>query len=227
MPIRRQAGTGGLVFHVINRGVRRSCLFEQEGDYRAWLVAFAEAQARVPVEVFAYCLMPNHFHMVVRPARDGHLAEFMRLGAVTHSKRWHECRGTRGQGAVYQGRYRAFVVGSERYFINACRYVEANARRASLVSRSEEWQWSSLAARCNNCHVLELAPWPIPQPADWLDLVNARPSVTELEAIRLSVKRGRPFGPHAWSVRTAAALGNAKAMRPSGRPRKTTSGVVS
>jgi len=219
MPIRRQKGTAGLVFHVINRGVRRLRLFDQDSDYRAWLRAFSEAQDRVPIDVFAYCLMPNHFHMVLRPNRDGDLAEFMRLGTVAHSKRWHEFHGTKGQGAVYQGRYRSFVVGTERYFLNACRYVEANARRGSLVPRAEDWDWSSLAARVNNCQLLRLATWPILQPSDWLDRVNREPTDTELDAIRLSVRRSRPFGPHVWAVRTAARLGTSQALRDQGRPR--------
>lgn len=226
MPLRRQKGTAGFVFHVINRGVRRSRLFDHDGDYRAWLTAFAEAQQRVPIDLFAYCVMPNHFHMVLRPQRDGDLAEFMRLGAGTHSKRWHECRGSRGTGAVYQGRYKAFPVASERYFLNACRYVEANARRAALVGRAEEWPWSSLAARCNNGHVLALTRWPILQPTDWTARVNQVPRDVELNALRLSVRRSRPFGPEVWARAMAATLGLERAFQEPGRPRKTTSGVV-
>ncbi|TAK19180.1 MAG: hypothetical protein EPO35_00490 [Acidobacteria bacterium] len=225
VPIRRQEGTAGYVFHVINRGVRRMTLFSDAGDYLAWLRTFAEAQTRVPIDVFAYCLMPNHFHLVIRPRRDGDLAEFMRLGTVTHSKRWHESRGSRGTGAVYQGRYRAFPVASERYFLNVCRYVEANALRAALVEHAEIWPWSSLAARCSNCHLLGLAEWPIPRPSDWGDRVNQAPPATELGALRLSVRRSRPFGPEVWARSTAASLG-IPVLRSPGRPRKTTSGVV-
>ena len=220
MPRRRQQGTGGVVFHVINRGVRRLTLFQHDGDYLAWLRAFAEAQRRVQVEVFVYCLMPNHFHMVLRPREDGDLAEFMRLGSVTHSKRWHAARGSSGTGAVYQGRYRAFAIGSERYFLNACRYVEANPLRAALVPRAEDWTWSSLSARRKNCNALALSAWPILQPGGWVNLVNQSCSDKELDALRLSVRRSAPFGPAEWAKATAAALGIERAFRGPGRPKK-------
>ncbi len=227
MPIRCQTGTGGVTFHVINRGVRRLTLFQHDGDYLAWLRAFAEAQRRVPIDIFAYCLMPNHFHMVLRPREDGHLAEFMRLGTVTHSKRWHESRGSKGTGAVYQGRYRAFPIGSDRYFFNACRYVEANPLRAALVPRAEDWTWSSLSIRRKNCNALTLAEWPILQPGGWVNLVNESCRDSELEALRRSVRRSAPFGPDEWAKATATALGLERAFRAPGRPKKTTSGVVS
>ena len=227
MPRRITAGTAGLVFHVINRGVRRLRLFEHDGDYRAWLDAFAEAQARVPVEVFAYCLMPNHFHLVLRPREDGHLAEFMRLGTVTHSMRWHRYRGSGGTGAVYQGRYRAFPVQSNEYFFNACRYVEGNALRASLVTRAEDWPWSSLGARRRNCHILALCEWPNLPPSDWISLVNdlARPS--DWDGIRRSVAKSIPFGEPNWSETAAGSLGLTKGFRSPGRPRKMRPGLIS
>ncbi len=165
MPRRCLAGTAGLVFHVINRGVRRLQLFDTPDDYAAWFLCFAEAQRRYPVDVFAYCLMPNHFHMVVRPSEDGQLPGFMRVGTVTHSMRWHAFRGTLGSGAVYQGRYRAFPVQTDGHFLRVCRYVEANALRARLVTRAEHWQWSSVASRGRNWHPLKLAEWPMVLPA--------------------------------------------------------------
>jgi putative transposase len=207
--------------------VRRLTLFQHDGDYLAWLRAFSEAQQRVPIDIFAYCLMPNHFHLVLRPLMDGDLADFMRLGAGTHSKRWHEFRGSRGTGAVYQGRYRAFPIATDRYFLNACRYVEANPLRAALVPRAEEWKWSSLAIRRKNCNTLTLAEWPILQPGGWVNLVNESCSESDLDALRRSVRRSAPFGPEEWARATATALGLERSFRAPGRPKKTTSGVVS
>jgi putative transposase len=219
------SGTAGLTFHVINRGVRKLGLFEHAGDYRSWLKAFAEAQERVPVDVFAYCLMPNHFHLVLRPKVDGHLAEFMRLGTVTHSMRWHQYRASAGTGAVYQGRYKAFPVQSNQYFYNVCRYVEANALRGSLVSRAEDWAWCSLSARCRKCNDLRLCEWPILQPADWLDLVNQLPPRDELDRIRRSVRKNVPLGDSDWSRAAAEPLGLSKGFRERGRPRKKETGT--
>lgn len=202
-------------------------LFERDGDYRVWLDAFAEAHDRVTVDIFAYCLMPNHFHLVVRPREDGHLAEFMRLGTLTHSMRWHRHRGSGGTGAVYQGRYRAFPVQTERYFFNLCRYVEGNALRASLVQFAEDWPWSSLSARCKNRHPLRLSEWPILQPSDWIAQVNERSTQSEFDDIRRSIAKGVPLGDDDWSRAAAVPLGLSSKFRRGGRPKKTGSGLVS
>ncbi len=218
MPRRPMSGTGGLVFHVMNRGARRLQLFDHDRDYEVFLQAFADAQDRAPVDVFAYCLMPNHFHMVVRPREDGQLAEFMRLGTGTHSVRWHWQRGSQGGGCVYQGRYRAFPIQTNSYFLNACSYVEGNALRAALVNRAEEWQWSSLSARCRNCHIVPLSEWPIVRPDNWMGLVNDRHSDSELTEIRRSLLRNRPLGDANWSQAVATSLG-LPTGRSAGRPR--------
>jgi putative transposase len=227
MPNRTMRGTGGLIFHILNRGVRRLRLFDHDGDYRVFLRSFAEAQARVPVQVFAFCVMPNHFHLVVRPAEDGQLAHFMRLATVTHAKRWHEYRGTTGTGAVYQGRYKAFPVQTDRYFVSVCRYVEANALRAGLVARAEDWRWSSLAMRGKKFNTLTLSEWPILPPPNWSEIVNELPASSEVDQLRLSVRRNAPFGDREWTTKTGEALNLGAALRQTGRPRKRTSGVIS
>ena len=225
MPRRQMAGTAGFVFHVMNRAARRQTLFRDATDYRRFLRAFAHVHDRAPVDLFAFCLMPNHFHFVLRPSEDGQLAEFMRLGTVTHSMRWQWHNGSSGGGCVYQGRYRAFPIQTQRYFLNACSYVEGNALRSCLVSRAEDWEWSSLSARCKNCHILPLQEWPILRPDNWIEFVNERHSL-ELTAIRRSLLRNRPLGEAKWGESVAAALG-LPPQRPVGRPKKIRSGVIS
>lgn len=212
-------GTAGFVFHVMNRGARRLELFQHHGEYEMFLHAFAEAHARVPVDLFAYCLMPNHFHFVLRPLEDGQLAEFMRLGTVTHSVRWHRRRGSQGSGCVYQGRYRAIPIQTNRYFLNACLYVEGNALRSSLVKRAEDWPWSSLNARVRNCHILPLQQWPILPPDNWIGMVNERHSDAESRAIRRSLVLGRPLGEFGWSQLVAQRLALSTG-RSAGRPKR-------
>lgn len=77
---------------------------------------FAQAQTQVPLRVLAYCVMPNHFHVVAWPSHDDELSEFMHWLTLTHSKRWHVYRGTNGTGSVYQGRFKAFPVQTDRHF---------------------------------------------------------------------------------------------------------------
>ena len=210
---------GGIVFHFMNRGVRRLRLFESDGDYRAFLDCAVEAKQRVPVRLLAYCVMPNHFHMVAWPAEDGELSAFMRLMTAAHSTRWHAFRGSKGTGAVYQDRYRAFAVQTERYFFNVCRYVERNPVRAGLVDWAEDWSWSSLPRDRNSCNVLQTDPWPLSKPPDWTEFVNGADTPEELRELRRCVRRGRPFGDPEWVTETAKRLDIERTTRRPGRPR--------
>jgi putative transposase len=220
---RRQGGTaGGFVYHVLNRAVARVRIFEQTGDYAAFERVLAEALEREPVSVLAYCIMPNHWHVVVRPARDGQLSEFMRWLTLTHAKRWHAWHRTLGSGHLYQGPFKSFPVASERYFYTVCRYVESNALRAGLVGRAEAWRWTSLWHRLRgdaDSRAL-LADWPEPCPPNWPALVNEALPAAHLAEIKRSLDHGIPFGPQAWRERVARRLGLDACPRPRGRPRK-------
>jgi putative transposase len=127
-------------------------------------------------------------------------------------------------GHVYQGRYKSFPVESDEHFWVVARYVERNALRAHLVLRAEEWRWSSLWQRCHPTRAERslLAAWPIDMPANWLERVNQTDDAQELEALRRSVQRGRPFGQPEWQKEIAKRLGLESAYRPTGRPRKRT-----
>ena len=119
------------MFHVLNRGVGRQELFADDGDYAAFERVLAESLERVPVSLLAYCLMPNHWHLVLRPQKDRQLGAFMQLLATTHVRRWQEHRRRVGWGHVYQGRFKSFPIQQDEHFLTACRYVERNALRAT------------------------------------------------------------------------------------------------
>jgi putative transposase len=218
MPYRRRAGTAGVVFHVLNRGVRRLQLFDRPEDYRAFLRVLRAAQARVPVRCLAYCLMPNHFHLVLWPRVDGELPAFMAWLTTTHSKRWHAWRRTAGTGHVYQGRYKAFPVSSDTHFLRLCRYVERNALRAGLVARAEDWPWTSLAQRAGRRSPVLLAEWPVPRPLDWSELVQLE-AADETRELREAVNRSSPYGPEDWRAHITSQLKLASSLAPVGRPR--------
>jgi putative transposase len=183
----------------MNRGARRGVLFEAPGDYRAFVRCLTETQHRYPIRLFAYCVMPNHFHLVCRPDGAGDLSQFMRRLTLTHSKRWHAKRGTQGQGAVYQGRYRSSVVKSDRHFHAVCRYVERNPLRSKLVDRAEQWEWSSLGARRRNWEPA-MDEWPVAKPLAWIRLVNSEDDLRELSDLRQLLRQGRPVGDPAWQA---------------------------
>jgi putative transposase len=198
VPYRPRTNTADVVFHVLNRAIRRDRLFESVADYRAFLNVIAQAQGRIPLRILAYCVMPNHFHLVAWPSVEGQLSEFMHWFTATHSKRWHSHRQTAGTGSVYQGRFKAFPVQTDTHFLTVCRYVEQNPLRARLVSKAQDWEWSSLCDRCNNCDHIQLAEWPIPQPDNWLELVNHVES-TPVRDIRRAVARSIPYGSESWT----------------------------
>ncbi|MBI1375583.1 MAG: hypothetical protein GC159_22965, partial [Phycisphaera sp.] len=106
MPRRRRVAMGGLAYHVINRGVGRMTLFDDEADYDAFQRVLGESVERRPdARLLGYCVMPNHWHLILWPRRDDDLSEFMRWLTVTHTQRWHAHRHSAGTGPVYQGRF--------------------------------------------------------------------------------------------------------------------------
>jgi putative transposase len=219
-----RAAEGGLIYHALNRANARLTIFDDDGDYEAFVRVLAEAVPRHDMRLLAYCVLPNHFHLVVWPRADGDLSRFLRRVTLTHTQRWHAHRRSAGTGHLYQGRFKSFPVQSDEHFLTVCRYVERNALRAGLAARAESWRWGSLhrhaATDAAPAPGPALSPWPVPRPADWVERVNAPLSPAEDEALRRAVRRGRPFGAPEWQAETAARLGLASTLRPLGRPRK-------
>jgi putative transposase len=219
-----RAAEGGLIYHALNRANARLAIFAEEGDYAAFEQVLAEAVARHAMRLLAYCVMPNHFHLVVWPREDGDLSRFMRWLTMTHTQRWHAAHGTAGSGHLYQGRFKSFPVQDDGHFYTLCRYVERNPLRAGLVPKADQWRWGSLGRRLapKGSPGPELSPWPIDRPRDWTRRVNAAMNSAEEEAVQRSVQRGQPFGDAAWQEATAKRLGLTSTLRPRGRPRKQT-----
>ena len=210
-----------MIYHVLNRGNGRMRIFHKAGDYEAFERVLAEGLERYPVELFTYCLMPNHWHLVVRPNTDEALGRWMGWVGVTHVRRYHEHYHSRGGGHLYQGRFKSFPVAEDDYFLALCRYVEANALRAALVERAEDWRWCGLWRRANGGEELSLSAWPLERPRNWVARVNRGLNDEQIAAIRTCAQRGRPLGPETWVRRTAARLGLEFTLRGPGRPRTT------
>jgi putative transposase len=218
-----RAAAGGVIYHVLNRAIARSQIFEKRGDFDAFERVLGEAHSRMPIRILAYCLMPNHWHLVLWPFHDGELTRFMTWVTLTHSQRWHAHHQSAGSGHLYQGRFKSFPVQADDYLLTVCRYVERNALRAGLVRRAEDWRWSSLWRRTQNGSEMPawLASWPIETPRNWVDWVNQAQSAAELESLRESVRRGRPFGSGKWVRATAREFRLDTTLRERGRPSKS------
>jgi len=219
-PVR--AAQGGLVYHTLNRANARLAIFADNGDFAAFERIVAEAVTRSDMRLLAYCVMPNHFHLLLWPRGDGDLSDFMQWLTLTHTQRWHAHHHTAGSGHLYQGRFKSFPVQSDDHFLTVCRYVERNALRAGLAARAEDWRWGSLWRRHTSDAPAEppLSPWPIDKPPDWTLRVNMPMTPVEEEAVQRSIRRGQPYGQAHWQMRTASRLGLESTFRPRGRPLK-------
>jgi putative transposase len=216
----------GLIYHVINRGNNRQTVFEHEGDYLAFLKAIADLKERRPFDLYGYCLMSNHIHLLIRPRKES-ISRIVQSLLVSHTQRYH--RFHRSGGHVWQGRFKSPVIQDDDHLLTVLRYIEANPLRAKMVERAGEYPWSSFA-----CHgegrdglLLDavppyegLAAYPAVRQRRWLAYVHQSPEEAELAAIRRSSATGLPFGQTAWVDRLARQLKLDLAIRPRGRPRK-------
>jgi len=231
MPRPRRFAPGGMTFHVLNRSVGRRTLFASASDYVCFIDAIAEALHTRPMRICSYCVMPNHWHMVLWPERDGDLSDFVQHVTNVHVKRWKFAHDEIGYGHLYQGRFKSFPVQTESYFYSVVRYVERNPLRANLVARAENWPWSSLGQPTAS-HPIALSVWPVPgshnrQSDQWIEWVNRPHTEQELTTLRTSAARGRPFGDEAWVNEVAGRLNLGPTIRPRGRPRGDRSGMTS
>jgi len=171
---------------------------------------------RIPIRLLAWCLMPNHFHLVLWPQQDGDMSRWMQWILTTHV-RWHHSRyGTSGR--IWQGRFKAFPIQQDEHLLRVMRYVERNPLRAGLVASAEEWPWSSLYSQVEGTDSQLLHDGPVAKWDLWLDHVNEPQTEAELEAVRNSVRREAPLGDEMWTQSTAQRLGLAWSLRNPGRP---------
>jgi putative transposase len=217
----------GLIYHVINRGNNRQAVFHDDADFAAFLKAVADLKQRKPFELYGYCLLNNHFHLLVRPRGDS-ISRIMQSLLVSHTQRYHKHH--RSGGHVWQGRFKSPVVQSDEHLLAVLRYIEANPLRAGLVKRAEQYLWSSYAAHgAGRTDPLldplvtyeQLSPYAQVRQRQWARTVHAPQEERELAVIRRSVDTGLPYGSAAWIKRLSAKLDLDLAIRPRGRPRKT------
>ena len=172
------------------------------------------------MRIVSYCLMPNHWHLVLWPEDDGDLGTFMQKLTITHARNWQEHRRRVGFGHLYQGRYKSFPLEHDEHFYQVVRYVERNALRARLVRRAENWRWSSIWAlarlggeapgclargRCR-CRA---------RGRNWS--TSRKPKRNWRRSAKACC--GQPFGNEKWTHKTAELLGLQSTLRPRGRPK--------
>ncbi len=194
-------------------------MFEKVEDYAAFEKVLEEAGQRAGMRLLGFCVMPNHWHLILWPREDGDLSDYMCWLTNTHTRRWHLSHGTAGTGPLYQGRFKSFPIEEDEHFFTVCRYVERNALRANMVSSAEQWRWCSLWHRVHKPRLVTLAEWPLVRGDRWLEYVNQVETEAELKALRRSAWSGTPFGNTLWQQTTAKRLGLESTLRSPGRPK--------
>lgn len=222
MPRTNRIDVGDTVYHIINRANARMKIFDTDEDYLLFETVLEEAKEKFDMRILAYCIMPNHWHLILYPKKDGDLQKFMGWVSMTHTQRWHSEHNTAGSGHLYQGRYKSFIIQTNRYLLQLFRYVERNALRAKLVKKAEDWRWTSLYRRERGSIEQKklLSEWPIEIPKNYLGLVNEPHTNTELESLRYCVNKGKPFGNEEWTSKMIDAYKLESTMRGRGRPKK-------
>ncbi|MBI3621633.1 MAG: transposase [Nitrospirae bacterium] len=212
MPRIPRGQVAGYAYHVINRGNGGAAIFHNAGDYQVFLRLLCAAKTRFAVKVFGFCLMPNHFHLVLQPETAMILSAFMQWWLTSHVRRFHRHHGSSGH--VWQGRFKSFPIQQDGHFLTVLRYVLCNPVRAGMVERVNQWPWSSHSDQTI------IDPWPVPCPSNWNQWLNVPLIDHALDRLRIAVNRQQPFGSPNWQTHTAKRLGLESRLRDRGRPRK-------
>lgn len=222
MPRLARLSVGDTIYHVLNRSNGRVQIFHTEKDYQHFEGLLVEGKELIGMRLLSYCVMPNHWHLVLYPRGDRDMGEFMRWITTTHVRQRRVATQSVGAGHLYQGTYKSFPVQTDRYLIDLIRYVEQNPLRAALCKRAEDWRWSSLwrRERGNTQQKKLLASLPTELPANYLASVNTLLNEDDLTALRRSVNKGTPFGSETWISRIVKKYGLESTLREPGRPRK-------
>jgi putative transposase len=218
---------GGYAYHVLNRANAHVQIFAEDRDYSCFENILFQACERFDMRLCTYCIMPNHWHLVLWPKGDNEISQFTGWVTTTHARRWHTDHNTTGSGHLYQGRFKSFPVQDDSHFLILCRYVDRNPVNAGLVKTAQEWRWSAMWHRQNknSDNKIPIAQWPVDMPDDWQTLVNEEINEKEMADLKKCIARNRPFGQVEWMVKTASSLGLDSTMKTRGRPSNTQKGA--
>lgn len=161
----------GTIAHVVNRSVERRTIFHNRADYWAFISLLEEGTDKGWVEVLGYCVMSNHWHLLLRAAVDRGISHYMKWLTATHAIRYRTVHDSLGLGHLYQGRFRSSVIEDDRHFLTVLRYIEANACKAGLVRWADSWEWSSGYERRYGLRRI-IGELPVPLPPNWCRLIS-------------------------------------------------------
>ena len=182
----------GQPHHITQRGNRRQDTFFSTTDYRVYLRFMAEWCEKQRVDIWCYCLMPNHIHLIAVPKTEKSLAR-----AIGEAHRRYTCyvnNKKKWYGYLWQGRFSSFPM-DEHHLLTAARYIELNPVRAGIVADPSDYPWSSCRAHLNGSNdMLVNARALCGLVSDWTDFLHRGLSDEEVEILKKHERTGRPLG---------------------------------
>lgn len=208
----------GLPHHITQRGNRRQQTFFNDGDYEAYLELMAEWCREEGVEIWSYCLMPNHVHLIAVPKTEDGLRRAVGEAHRRYTRRINFREKWRGY--LWQGRFASFIM-DEPYLLAAARYVELNPVRAKLVEHPRQWPWSSARAHLKgrDDRLVKVAPL-LAMVGDWKAFLRSALAEEELRDLREHGRTGRPLGSSSFLDRLEGLVGRVlKRQKPGPKPK--------
>lgn len=193
MARRRRGIVAGAFYHVCNRATEKRILFQTPADYDLWVRTLKETLEIFPLQIYAYCVMPNHWHLLASCPSAPLFSRGMQWLGATHAIRWRKRADSIGRGAVYQNRYRCHRVQPNEVFWVVARYIERNPVRAGLTKTPFVWEWSS-AGQKNGVSV-PIQNWPLPKPDKWEEFLGLGGDPVEDAQIREALLRRSVLNP--------------------------------
>ena len=209
----------GAFYHILNRGNAKRKVFHDIQDYTFFLSSVIRAKEKHPVDVFAYCLMPNHFHFVISADISKNISNWTQVFMTRFILKY---RGKyKSIGHIWQGRYKDFLIQNEDHLMVVIRYVERNPVQAGIVNSALDWKWSSHSDQIYEEKLITNNDSFFSKPKNWTEFVNTPLSANENQKIKKSMSRQAPFGDTEWVESTCKQYGLEHTLRPKGRPWKT------
>jgi len=210
----------GYPHHIIGRGNNRERVFMDSMDYETYLFFLSKYSEEKEAAVLAYCLMPNHIHLLVRPSKVESLAKMMQAITLCYSKYFNGKNGRTGR--LWECRYHSTIIDGDSYLWTVSKYIENNPVRAGMVKRPKDYPYSSAKA-----HILgtedSLLKGPLfdrSQLKEYKRFVKLEEDKSILEEIRKQTRSGKPLGDVGFLKTLSERLGCSLSFRPRGRPRK-------
>ncbi|MBM4348463.1 MAG: transposase [Deltaproteobacteria bacterium] len=212
----------GFPHHIIQRGNNRERVFTVSADYEKYLSFLLKYSEEKETAVLAYCLMPNHTHLLVKPEKEEALPKMMQGITLSYSKYFNGENGRTGR--LWECRYYSSVIDADSYLWAVIKYIENNPVRAGIVQRPEDYSYSSAKAHIlgKKDPLLKEPLFNISELNEYREFIRSEQEKKVVEEIRKQTRSGKPLGDPQFLITLSERLGSSLSFKPKGRPKKAT-----